>query len=96
MEKVEESVVKQKIEECLNEGTAEIRLKDHKRTGSITVRDYTDIETGELKKFIDKYGNTKVTRFTKNRLYDLTDLNQCLEYHHVKHHPIYTTGPTPV
>ena len=46
MEKVEVSVVKQKIEECLNEGTAEIRLKDHKRTGSINVRDYTDIETG--------------------------------------------------
>jgi hypothetical protein len=97
MEKVEEKEVKAILQNCEEKsGTAEIRLLDHKRTGSITVRDYTDLETGELKRFIDKYGNGKVTRFTKNRIYNLDDLNQRLEYNHVKSHPIYCTGPTPV
>ena len=68
MEKVKEAdEVQEMLSLCITTGSAEIRLKDHKRTGSITVRDYTDTETGELMRFIDKYGNTKVTRFTKNR-----------------------------
>lgn len=96
IEKVEEETINKMLSTYIREGSAEIRLLDHKRTGSITVRDYTDITTGELKRFVDKYGNTKVTRFTKNRMYDLTDDTQCLEYHHVKAHPIYSTGPTPI
>ena len=97
MEKVKEAdEVQEMLSLCITTGSAEIRLKDHKRTGSITVRDYTDTETGELMRFIDKYGNTKVTRFTKNRTYNLTNPNQALEYHHVKNHPLYCNGPTPV
>jgi len=97
MEKVKETdEVQEMLSLCITTGSAEIRLKDHKRTGSITVRDYIDVETGELMRFVDKYGNTKVTRFTKNRTYNLTDSNQALEYHHVKNHPLYCGGPTPV
>tara|TARA_R110000751_G_scaffold26901_7_gene71561 strand:- start:12523 stop:13257 length:735 start_codon:yes stop_codon:yes gene_type:complete len=96
MEKVEEKEVKEMLAKCLTEGNAEIRLRDHKRTGSITVRDYTVLETGEYKKFVDKFGNIKVTRFTKNRTYNLSDPTQALEYEHVKNHPIYTNGPTPI
>ncbi len=97
MEKVKQkSEVLEMLDLCITTGSAEIRLKDHKRTGSITVRDYNDPETGELMQFVDKFGNTKVTRFTKNRTYDLTDENQALEYHHVKNHPIYANGPTPI
>ena len=92
----ETNEVNEMLSKCLTDGTAEIRLKDHKRTGSITIRDYTDIETGELKRLVDKFGNTKVTRFTKNRTYNLTDPNQALEYHHVKHHPLFCKGPTPI
>jgi len=96
MEKVIEEDIKEMLDVCLTDGTAEVRLKDHKRTGSITIRDYTDVETGEVRKFVDKFGNLKVTRFTKNRTYNLTDPNQALEYHHVKNHPLFCKGPTPI
>ena len=41
-------------------GHVEIRMVNPKRTGTITVRDYTDIDTGELREFKDAHGNPRV------------------------------------
>jgi hypothetical protein len=80
----------------MKSGQGEIRLKDHKRTGSITVRGYTDTETGEEIKFIDRFGKERVVKFTRNKTYDLSDINNQLEYFHVMNHPLYVKGPAPV
>jgi hypothetical protein len=80
----------------IESGEAEIRLIDHKRTGSITVRGYIDPRTGEDIRFLDQYGKDRVVRFTRNKTYDLSNLNQRLEYFHVMNHPLFVTGPTPV
>ena len=80
----------------IGSGHGEIRLKDHKRTGSITVRGYTDTETGEEIRFIDMYGKDRVVKFTRNKTYDLSNINHRLEYFHTMNHPLYVQGPTPV
>jgi hypothetical protein len=77
-------------------GVVEIRMVNPKRTGTITVRDYTD-ETGTLREFKDEYGNQRVKKYTKPltvlRMDSKTDR---LEYLHVKDHPIYVKGSHPL
>jgi len=77
-------------------GVVEIRMKNPKRTGSVTVRDYTGPD-GELREFKDKYGKQRVRKYTRAvvRL-DLLNENDLLEFEHVKDHPIYVNGPTPI
>jgi hypothetical protein len=79
------------------EGTVEIRMINPKRTGTVTVRDYTDIETGELREFKDRNGNPRVKKYTKAlTVLDLSRDDDRLEYKHVKDHPLYVLGADPI
>ncbi len=78
-------------------GVVEIRMVNPKRTGTITVRDYTDIDTGKVREFTDAHGNPRVKKYTKPlTILRLDDENDRLEYEHVKDHPLYVKGSKPI
>ena len=76
-------------------GIAEVRLKNPKRTGTITVRDYLD-DKGELRPFVDQHGQERIIRFNKKMILDLTQLKDQLTYEQVRLHPIFVKGANPV
>jgi hypothetical protein len=80
-----------------NKGIVEVRMVNPKKTGTITLRDYTDPETGELREFKDSHGNPRVKKYTK-ALYVLRmdREDDVLEYKHLKDHPLYVTGNSPL
>lgn len=103
MENVKEKVPGAKVKELLkgvpDSGMAEIVLKDPKRTGSITVRDYTlvDEEGGLIHRpFVDKNGNHRIMKYTKRKKLNLSRDNDRLEYQQALLHPHFTAGPNPV
>jgi len=78
-------------------GHVEIRMVNPKRTGTITVRDYTDIDTGELREFKDAHGNPRVKKYTRAlTVLNLNVENDRLEFEHIKDHPIYVKGAKPI
>jgi hypothetical protein len=79
------------------QGIVEIRMVNPKRTGTVTLRDYTDPETGELREFQDSHGNPRVKKYTKAlTVLRMENANDVLEYKHLKDHPIYTKGANPL
>lgn len=77
-------------------GRVEIRMVNPKRTGTITVRDYSDKNTGALREFKDSHGNPRVKRYTKaTTILDLSNEDDRLEYLHTKDHPIFVLGAHP-
>lgn len=77
-------------------GRVEIRMVNPKRTGTITVRDYSDKTTGALREFKDSHGNPRVKRYTKAiTILDLSKEDDKLEYLHTKDHPIFVLGSHP-
>jgi hypothetical protein len=84
--------VKKMLEGLPEKGHAEIRLRDPKRTGSITIRDYYNPETGEQKEFLSSTGNEKVIRLTKKKVYDFSKVDDRLEFYHIQGHPIFSKG----
>ncbi len=80
-------------------GSIEVRMKDPKRTGSVTLRDYfLEGYNGarEHRPFIDSKGNARVVKYTKKRILNMLNENDRLEYAHLKDHPIYVKGANPV
>ncbi len=101
MEKVQVSKaeIKRLLDGCPNSGIAEIALKFPKRTGSITIRDYTlTDEEGNLthRPFVDSNGNSRIVKITKQKRLNLSRDSDRLEYMQIKLHPEFTEGPTPV
>ena len=66
-------------------GLAEIRPVNPKRTGNIMVRDYTD-EMGNQRLFIDEHGAQRSFRYEKKVSLNFSKLRDCLEYLHVRDH----------
>jgi hypothetical protein len=79
-------------------GTIEVRFKDPKRSGTITLRDYYHEVNGsrEYRPFIDARGNTRVVKYQKKKVLNMANENDRLEYAHLKDHPIYVAGPKPL
>jgi hypothetical protein len=78
-----------------NKGIVVIEIIDPKRTGSITVRDYTDLD-GEPRKLVDARGAARVVTIkNKNVKLDLSKENDRLLYEHIKDHPVYILGGYP-
>jgi len=76
-------------------GMVEVRMKNPKRTGTITLRDYTD-RAGKLRKLVDENGDARVIKYTNAvKFLDLKEKNDRLEYVHLKDHPIYVLGSSP-
>jgi hypothetical protein len=84
-----------KADKNSKEGIVLVELTNPRRTGSLTVRDYTDVKTGKLREFLDMNGNKRVMMITKNFKLDLSDANDRLYYDHLKDHPLYTLSTTP-
>ena len=63
MENVKEPISKARLKELVDlapeKGNCEIRLKDPKRTGTITVRGYTG-KDGRFRPFVDQFGNERI------------------------------------
>jgi hypothetical protein len=94
-----EAISKAKLKELTSDvpanGNVEIRLRDPKRTGSITLRDYTD-SSGAHRPFVDQFGNARVLRITRTLYLDLSREDDRLTYEQVRLHPIFTNGARPV
>ena len=95
MEKLTKAKVTELAKEAPTSGVAEIRLRNPKKTGTITVRGYND-ETGEYRPYVDQHGSERVMRINKKVLLDLAKLKDRLTYEQVRLHPIYVKGATPV
>lgn len=76
-------------------GIGEVRLRDAQRTGTVTVRDYTD-ERGDLVKLLNSSGNPVVVKINKNRRLDLSNPDEKLLFEHIANHPVYTKTANPI
>lgn len=98
MEQTLDIVPKTKVKELLHGapsfGLVEVKLRDAKRTGSVTLRDY--IVNGVKRPYIDQYGNHRVLRITKNILLNMENEDDRLTYNQLKSHPRYVKGSNSV
>lgn len=81
-----------------NTGIVEVRLVNPKRTGSITVRDYYEIDqygTHEKRYLVDPKGKKRVEKITRKRNLNLSNEYDRILYAHLKNHPLYVKGPNP-
>jgi hypothetical protein len=77
-----------------NERRVEIRLRDPKRTGTVTMRGYTHPDTKKWTELLDSHGNKRVIKYTRaKKILDLSNEDDRLEYEHMKDHPEYVRGP---
>lgn len=72
-------------------GLAEIRPANPKRTGNIMIREYTDAE-GNHRPFLDEHGNPRTFRYEKKVLLDFSKVRDCLEFLHVRDHKFTREG----
>ena len=76
-----ETLSKAKVKELLvgvpSKGTAEIRLLNPKRTGTLVIRDYK--VDGQVRPFVDQFGNSRVQKIQSKVLVNL-DLNSAESY----------------
>jgi len=84
--------VKERLEGLPTTGVGEVRLRDAQRAGTITIREYWDESLGRELSLLSKAGSPRVSKITKNKKFDLSDVEQRLEYFHIKNHPIYSKG----
>jgi hypothetical protein len=89
-----EPVTKAEIEDPSNV-IVKLELINPKKTGSLRVRGYTDIVTGQYKELIDRFGKKRVVIIKKNEKLNLSREDDRLFYEHLKGHPIYVLGSDP-
>lgn len=88
-------LIKELTKDAPKTGNVEVRLRNPKRTGSITLRGYTD-EEGKHRPYLDAHGNDRVLRITRTLYLNLVNEGDRLTYEQVRLHPIYTKGARPV
>ena len=93
MENVSQKRVKELAEGAPTQGFVEIRLKNPKKTGAITVRDYRDSK-GKHRPYVDQYGQSRILKITRTVKLDMNDLDDRLTLNQVSFHPIYMEGST--
>ena len=89
--KVSQKRVKELSEGAPKQGFVEIRLKDPKKTGTITVREYKD-ERGQDRPFVDQHGHHRILKISKTLYLDMTNEDDRLTLQQVANHPIYIKG----
>lgn len=94
-EPISKARVKELMEGAPKDGNVEIRLKDPKRTGTITLRGYTG-KDGAYRPYVDKFGNERVFKFARTVYLDMNKEDDRLTLQAVSNHPIYIDGPRPV
>lgn len=85
------SYVFQELINLPENGLAEIRLVNPKRSGAINIRDYTDAQ-GNRRLFLNEHGVERTFQYNKKITLNFSKLRDKLEYLHVKDHPFTTTG----
>jgi len=99
MENVKVPVTKARLKELVSDaptkGNCEIRLRNPKKSGTITVRGYTD-KDGRHRPYVDEHGNERVMRIKRTVYLDLTKMGDRLTLEQVRLHPIYVGGVRPV
>jgi hypothetical protein len=87
------------LKDAPTSGNVEIRMINPKKTGLITMRDYTitdDNGATDYRPFIDSNGNHRVAKYRKKKILRMGNENDRLEYVHLKNHPLYLTGSTAI
>jgi len=87
--------VKELMSSTPSEGLVEIRLKDPKRSGTITVRGYSD-ESGNYRPLVDQNGKERVIKIQRTLNLNMKNVNDRLALAHIQEHPIYIKGSTPI
>jgi hypothetical protein len=81
------------------EGIVEVRLLDPKRTGTITVRGYNEIDqygSHTWRELVDANGEERVIKVQRKMNLNLGSANDRLLYAHLKKHVHFVTGPSPL
>lgn len=94
-EKISKARVKELMSDSPTSGNIEIRLRDPKRSGSITVRGYTG-DDGQFRPFVDQHGNERIKKFTRTVYLNMNKDDDRLTYSQVANHPLYIKGARPV
>ena len=94
-ELISKARVKELAEHAPKSGLCEIRLKDPKRSGTITVRGYNDGE-GKFRPYVDQHGQERIKKVQRTIYLNLEKLDDRLTYEQVRLHPIYVDGARPV
>lgn len=99
MEKLKPAEVKNLTKNMPTEGIVEVRLRNPKRTGTITVRtcyQIDDMGNHTLRPFVDSNGEERIEKINKKRSLRLENENDRLLYAQLLHHPHYVNGSDPV
>jgi hypothetical protein len=83
--------VKELSEGAPKQGLVEIRLKDPKKTGTITVRGYKEVN-GQHRPYVDQYGQNRIMKISKTLFLDMVSTDDRLTLQQVANHPIYIKG----
>lgn len=81
------------------EGVVEVRLIDPKRTGTITVRGFNEVDkygSHKWRELVDNNGKTRVVKIQRKRNLNLMSENDRILYAHLKKHTHYVNGPRPL
>lgn len=74
-------------------GEVEVKINNHRKTASLTMRGYTDVQSGEFFAFFDKNGKDRIVKYTKNKRLNLVKLDDRIEAIMISRHPVLTLGP---
>jgi hypothetical protein len=90
-------VIDNKLIDKYKGATVEVRMVNPKKTGTVFLREYTDLTTGELRDFVDSFGKNRVKKYTKSlTILNLDKVDDLIEYLHIKDHPIYVKSANPI
>ncbi len=92
--------VKSLVENTSEIGYAEIRIINPKKTGTVTLREYYEVDskTGDhtLREYVDAHGKARVLKISKRMVLNLKNLADRITYEQALRHPIYSKGPNPI
>lgn len=89
--KVSAKRVKELADGAPMDGNVEIRLKDPKKTGTITVRGYRG-KDGSNRPYVDQHGQHRIMKISRTLFLDMKKLDDRLTLQQVANHPIYIHG----
>lgn len=93
-EKVSASKVKELSSKAPKKGNVEVRLKNPKKTGTVTLRGYNGPD-GIYRPYVDQYGQHRVLRIKRTLFLNMENEDDRLTLEQVRYHPIYVKSANP-
>lgn len=81
------------------EGIVEVRLRNPKRTGTIAVRGFYEVDangTHKWRELVDSEGEPRVVKIQRKLILRMANENDRILYAHLLVHPKYVKSPTPI